>query len=132
MAFLEWSSALKIGVHAMDEEHRVLVELMNRLHRYVESGAPRATVASALQALFDYTVEHFREEEAYMRRIGFSGYRMHCITHQHLVSKLAGFRDAFVAGTSSLDAKFFSFLKLWLSAHILEIDKKYVEAASAA
>ena len=131
MAFLNWSTALHIGVSAMDAEHQQLVKLMNDLHQLHESRAPKPTMLSALKALFDYTLKHFKDEEEYMRRIKYDGYKVHCITHQHLISKLTDFRDAYVSGRSELNAEFFNFLKLWLSAHILQIDVKYTVAAAA-
>jgi len=132
MAFLNWSSELEIGVRPMDAEHEVLVKLMNDLHGHREANAPKQVMQQALKALLSYTVKHFRDEEAYMRQIKYADYKVHCITHQHLVGKLTEFHDAYVAGRSELDDAFFNFLKLWLSAHILQIDKKYVGAAAAA
>ncbi len=126
MALLEWTDALEIGVRAMDIDHQRIVALMNNLHRHVERGASKAAVTDALEALLEYTVEHFRAEEILMRRKNYADYTVHCITHQHLLAKLTRFRDDFVSGARPLDASFFGFLKLWLSAHILHIDKKYV------
>ncbi len=131
MAFLNWTTALHIGVSAMDAEHQKLVELMNNLHELHTSRAPKPMMTAALKALFDYTVKHFKDEEEYMRRIRYDGYKVHCITHQHLISKLTDFRDAYVSGRSDLSDDFFNFLKLWLSAHILQIDKKYTAAVAA-
>lgn len=131
MAFLNWTTALHIGVQAMDAEHQQLVKLMNDLHQHHETGAPKPVMTAALKALFDYTVKHFKDEEEYMRRIKYDGYKVHCITHQHLVKKLTDFRDAYVSGRSELTQEFFNFLKLWLSAHILQIDKQYTAAAAA-
>lgn len=132
MAFLNWNSGLLIGVDAMDAEHREIVRLMNALHEHHEGGASRAVISGSMKALVDYTVKHFEDEEEYMRRVKYSGYQVHRITHQHLLTKLGEFRSAYDSGRSDLDAKFFNFLKLWLSAHILQIDMKYaIEVAAA-
>ncbi len=132
MAFLNWNNGFVIGVQAMDVEHQEIVRLMNELHSHHEVGASRAVVSGSLDALVAYTVKHFEDEEAYMRRVKFSGYQVHRITHQHLLSKLGEFKSAYDSGSSDLDAKFFQFLKLWLSAHILRIDMKYaIEVAAA-
>ena len=33
--FVEWSDALSVGIEEIDEQHKVLVELVNRMHQAI-------------------------------------------------------------------------------------------------
>lgn len=131
MSFLEWNQGLKIGVPEMDAEHEVLVRCMNNLHGLVERSAPKPTLENALETLLSYTVKHFRDEEAYLASIRYAKYDIHCSIHRQLVTKLQRYRDDFAADRIELGTAFFGFLKLWLSAHILQIDRQYVGCEAA-
>lgn len=131
-SYFEWDPArLSLHVPDMDDEHKVLIGLMNDLHRLNEAQAPFAQQISALDKLARYTAKHFADEEAYMERIGFSGLRVHKGVHKQLLDKLAGLA-AGARASSKIPEELFVFFKMWLSAHICGIDKKYAEYATTA
>jgi hemerythrin len=125
MALMDWSSALDIGVEAMNAEHRKLLDIMNRLFDQAKAGAGKATLGATIRELGAYTVEHFSDEERYMQKIAFPDFERHRLIHQDLLRKFSAFQQEFDAGPGVVSDGFFSFLRLWLSAHIQGIDKKY-------
>lgn len=129
--FVEWTTRLSVGVKPMDEAHKRLIELMNRLHESCAAGDDKAEVRRALKALSDFTVRHFNEEEAYMQSIAFPGLATHKHIHASLIKQLGEHFEAFEAGPGTLSTQFFTFLKVWLTAHIMGIDGKYGEHARA-
>lgn len=125
MSFLSWTPILQVGVNAMDEEHKVLIGLMNDLHSANEKQAAHADLRRILTALVDYTKKHFADEEKYLESISYPELAVHKVVHQQLLSKLAENQKAFEAQQGPVPAAMFDFLNLWLNAHIKGIDMKY-------
>lgn len=121
---------LALGVAEMDAEHMRLIELMNRLQRLYASGAPAAEQGKAFAALADYTVRHFRDEEAYMERVGYPGLAVHQGVHRNLLSKVNAHAQAFKE-KGHFTEELFAFLHMWLRAHICGVDMKYAHHANA-
>jgi hemerythrin len=128
MSFFVWDPKLLLGVDAMDTEHRALVVRMNEIHDKVEAGASKAVLSTLLQGLADLTRRHFDHEEKMMQAAAYSGFETHKLVHKDLLTKLDGHVADFKAGPGTLGPGFFSFLRLWLTAHILGIDQKYAPA----
>ncbi|MEZ4331607.1 MAG: bacteriohemerythrin [Myxococcota bacterium] len=127
--FVDWQPRFSVGVPNMDAAHKKLMGLMNQLHEQRAAGEGKAALRSTLKALADYTAVHFREEEAFMQAIGFPGIDSHKRIHAQLLGQLSGHFDAFEASEDGLPDQFFTFLKVWLTAHIMGIDGKYGEHA---
>ena len=125
-----WIERFDIGVGAMNDEHKVLIQKMNRVEALAESGADRPDLEHAIDDLGEYTVQHFSREEDYMASIGFPQLAAHKHVHASMLEKYEGFKSAFLAGDGALPDGFVHFLNFWLRAHICGIDKRYGEFAT--
>lgn len=128
MPYLHWNDDLDVHVDAMNNAHKGLIDLMNQLYDEAQAKKPRTQQGKTLVKLADATTKHFREEEEYMRSIGYADYDKHSRIHRSLLETLAEHRKAFERG-AELGKPFFHFLKLWLSSHIKGIDVKYGRAS---
>lgn len=126
MSFFEWTQKLDIGVGEMNDEHKVLIGLMNKLHDLNAKNAATWEIEKALTELGSYTTKHFSDEEAYMAKISYPGLTTHKIIHKDLLEKFGAHVEAFKT-SQKLAPDFFSFLTIWLNAHIQGIDTKYGE-----
>lgn len=131
MAGLQWDVRFDLGVEDMNQEHRDLIEKMNKVESLAERRAGKATVGFAIQDLARTTVEHFQSEEAYMASIAFPGLETHKVVHQTLLEKFGRHVEAFEQGDGALPDGFIGFLQFWLRAHICGVDKKYADHARA-
>ena len=122
MAFFEWSNTFSVGVMEMDAQHRRLVDIVNRLHDAMKNGAAKTSVMCVVEELVAYTRTHFASEERVMRAAGYPEIDEHIAVHRKLIAHVESFRAETGA---SLPLKLMSFLKGWLTKHILETDKKY-------
>ncbi len=130
--FFEWDPAkYSVQVPKMDRGHQEIISCMNRLHTLREAKAPQAQLVKTVGDLCAITVKHFAEEEAYMASIGFADLAKHKIIHKTLLAKVMEHKSLFEA-TGKLTEEFFSFLKVWLKAHICGIDIKYAPQRVAA
>jgi hemerythrin len=130
--FFEWDAAkYSLEIPKIDDEHRQIIDAMNELHVLHTGKQPKAQIAPVLRKLSNVTVAHFREEEAYMEKIGYSDLRKHRHVHKHLLDRLESYAVDFQA-TGVLTEDFFMFLKMWLKSHICGIDSQYAKHAHAA
>jgi len=122
----QWDSAsLGLGIEAMDEQHRKLISLMNRLQDLSVSGES-AGISTILKELYNFTIYHFREEEIYMESISYPDFEGHRYVHKDLLRRLEGYTVDFEK-TGVLNQEIFDFLVLWLTAHIRMMDTRYSE-----
>lgn len=125
MGFFDWSDRLDIGVSAMNDEHKVLLDMMNQLYGANERQAPHSELTRLLDRLVEYTHRHFADEERFLEAIAFPDLRIHKTIHANLLDTLSGHQKAFAAKPGPVPPELFDFLKMWLTAHILGIDMKY-------
>jgi len=130
-SLFQWDpNKYSVQVPAMDNEHMEIIRLMNILFDKANSKKPKPEILDAMSALAKYTVKHFNDEEKYFSALpNYQGAAIHKKIHEDLLKKVTDFITKYQnqAG-SEVDPAFFNFLKVWLSAHIAGIDKKYGEA----
>ena len=129
MKYFEWTSDLDVGVHEMNCKHQHLIDLMNDFVAKADARDPEG-VKSSLEKLQGYTVQHFKDEEAYMQSIGFTGLASHQRIHQRLLESLAEHAGPIFAGSMEVNG-LETFLKMWLKSHIMGIDSKYGDHAKS-
>ena len=126
MSFLVWSDGLSVGVNELDNDHKKLVELVNRMHDALSEGKARTTVGPLLDDLIRYTRSHFEHEERFFARTGYPHTTEHKAEHDKLTHTVLDLQKRFHGGASSmLSLETMSFLKHWLVDHIQGSDKKY-------
>lgn len=124
---IEWGPKFKLGVKAIDDQHKVLVDLINELYANFGSAKNKKATQHVLDELINYTVYHFGFEEDMFAKIKFKDSENHIIQHQKFVEKAQKFREDFTNGNAVLSFEIVDFLKNWLLNHILKIDAKYVQ-----
>lgn len=125
MALLEWNDTFSVNVNQIDEEHKKLVELTNKLHDAMRSGQGKMVVGEVLDELVEYTKTHFTHEEALMEKAGYPGLASHKLVHNRLVNQVNDLKTQNETGKLSLSMEVMKFLKEWLVDHIQGTDKNY-------
>lgn len=122
---MTWDDALSVRIDAIDEQHKKLIDLLNRLHQSKATKGGDATIRKILKELIDYTVYHFAFEEKLFDKYGYKQAVEHKKSHRMLESQVLEFAKAFEAGSASLSADLFLFLRGWLNGHIRGSDRQY-------
>lgn len=126
MAGLTWTESYSVGNALLDSDHRILMNLVNQLQDALETGQSRDVLGSVVNVLAEYTEHHFRREEAMLARSGFPGLDGHRAEHRRLEAEVRAVRDRWLAGDrQALGEDVLTFLKKWLTDHILVADKSY-------
>lgn len=124
MAYFEWADDMEIDGGVIDDDHRVLVNLVNELHTATSRGVGREVVAQILQRTIDTTRDHLRREEALMAQKGFPDLDKHKMGHDAFIQSLYDLQAQHQNGGITVAAKLSSVLRDWLSLHIRRSDKK--------
>jgi hemerythrin-like metal-binding protein len=126
MPFVTWTPQLSVGVQALDNDHKLMVSLINQLNDAVEDGQGKETVASVFNALYDYTEYHFEREEMLMRVCGYPDLESHRKIHDALRIKVKKIHDDYAKSENKdLSKDVLNFMKNWLTEHIQGRDKLY-------
>ncbi|MCX7066579.1 MAG: bacteriohemerythrin [Methylococcales bacterium] len=125
--FVEWSDELSVGIEEIDEQHKVLVNLVNRLfdETVVHQAGTSAVMEEILHELIEYTVIHFAVEESLFRIFHYPATETHTRHHDELKAQVLDIQKKVKQGEASLNTELLMFLKRWLTNHILQEDKLY-------
>ena len=125
MPLMMWSNDYSVHIEIVDEQHRKIIELINRLHDAMKLGKGKDTLGKTLSELVDYTSYHFNEEEELFKVYGYPDYPPHKREHDALTRQVLNLKERFASGNTFLSNETLLFLKDWLNDHILGVDKKY-------
>lgn len=126
MPLMEWNTKLSVGVNTFDEEHKVLVGMVNELFDAVQAGHGREVLGGIVDRLIAYTANHFAHEERFMTLHKYPDLAAHKAEHEALVKQVLDVQAKYHSGaTATLSIDVLNFLKNWLVKHIQGTDKKY-------
>lgn len=120
-----WSEDLSVGIQEIDEQHKELVKLLNRLHEAVVSHHGSTACSEILNQLAEYTRVHFIVEESLMRILHYPEFEQHKAEHEALVAQVVALQQKLAAGQATITFELLHFLKVWLTKHIAGSDRRY-------
>lgn len=121
--FITWTENLSVANGAIDQDHKHLIGIINRLHDAIASGCGATIVGETLAELADYTGAHFAREEFLMDRFQYPEAAQHRREHAGLIDQLSVIVDQFEkAGAVEVTGDTMDFLKVWMVNHIQKVD----------
>ncbi|EIJ41587.1 hemerythrin-like metal-binding domain-containing protein [Beggiatoa alba B18LD] len=122
---VEWTDELSVGVQEIDEQHKILVGLVNRMYESIVKRTDQAEIKRVLDELAQYTVIHFAVEESLMRIFDYPDYEIHKKHHEELTKQVVDLQKRVTKGEGTVSIEVLHFLRHWLTHHILQDDKRY-------
>jgi hemerythrin len=113
-----WLDEYKIGNDIIDEQHKYLFDLANRI---VAPYNDQQKTHQNVMSLYHYVREHFRDEEALMQQYDYPGYEEQVKEHEQLEKKLHEISAGILRGDIKKD-DVMKFMRNWLLDHILGKD----------
>jgi diguanylate cyclase (GGDEF)-like protein/hemerythrin-like metal-binding protein/PAS domain S-box-containing protein len=120
-----WSDNFATGIEVIDEQHRKLVTLLNKLAGHMAYGSEWLTLHAVFDELADYAHYHFQTEEGVWNKYlgDDQSTRSHQQIHRDFVEQVARIRATIgTGGDDEAIEKTVNFLTHWLAFHILEED----------
>ena len=120
---MEWTSDLEIGVAAIDNEHKLIIEFYNRIYHFYTSDVDVIMLDRAISDFKFLFSLHFLKEENFMIEIGYPDFEPHAREHETLVTLLNSAADG--KGERDDTCPKIAFLVLqWLSSHLEGADRR--------
>jgi hemerythrin len=120
-----WKDAFVIHVSSMDEQHKRLIHIANRVVEHLHHNAEVEAISKAFNALVDYTHYHFTEEEKLLELYNYPEVGSQHKKHKRLIRQIMEYKDGIIAGDIPDAAEFLNFVEGWILQHIVDEDRKY-------
>lgn len=126
--FIEWKKDLVIGIDAIDNEHRTIIETFQKLYEKMRHGEGRDFHDEIISFLDGYVEGHLTHEEAYQIEVGYENYDEHKAKHDEFRHILKELKEEKLEVVTNMELiKINNIMKDWLLHHILEEDMKIGE-----
>jgi hemerythrin-like metal-binding protein len=122
---IEWDNTYSVGKKFIDNDHKSLFEIYNQMVDCFHKKDFGEGFAELLSKMTDYSLSHFKNEEEYMKRIGYPGLTSHREQHRRYIKKTAVYNSNFLTHDPPLIIDVIVFLRDWWRDHILKRDIKY-------
>lgn len=127
MEQIQWKDRFNIGVPIVDQAHRKLFSIVDKImDLYVDKHESRFACVEGIKYFKAYALQHFAEEEAYMRQVGYPGYLTHKRIHDRMRREtLPSLERELYATDFSTEAvqRFIGVCTGWLTGHIMVEDR---------
>jgi hemerythrin len=120
----EWNDSFSLGNATIDDQHKILFGLINKLNQGIMEKQGRQILDWALDEVVEYTMTHFKTEEDLMRDHGYPALAEHKGQHDAMAAKLAEFRKRYETGQEDLSMEVLMVLIDWLHEHLGASDSK--------
>jgi hemerythrin-like metal-binding protein len=124
MALLQWSDRYRIGIEAVDHEHRELIDLINRLHAELATRHAKLAVPGFFGDLLQGISAHFALEEKFMRERNYDQLTAHKADHERLLDEIRDIMDEFEQSDTIDSAELAKRLDAWFSRHFESHDAR--------
>jgi hemerythrin len=125
MSQMYWTPEIAVGVEQIDNEHKALINRVNRLLTAIEEGRDAEEIGGLFDFLHDYTRDHFAAEEKLMNAKGYPEMTGHVDEHRNFCTTLDRFEEEFAREgmTTELRCRFDETIIDWLFDHICQRDR---------
>lgn len=122
MEVVKWKNKYEVGVKIIDDQHKKLVKLINKIIN--ESNEPDSAklVADTLEEMLSYALTHFKTEENMLMKKGYPHLTEHKKQHMEFIKKVSDLSMNLDLSNKEIKNEILGYLKDWLIYHILEED----------
>ena len=126
---LEWNTSFDVGVEEIDEQHHILVNTINEAAVTLSENSTLDALEQITNNLLSYALYHFETEEELMIQYGYNDLckedaDAHLKRHRDFSATVVNMRNNIKANKTISKDELLTFLKDWLTNHILNTDKK--------
>jgi hemerythrin len=115
----QWDSELNIGIGLVDNQHKIIFDLIADLGAALEAKADRKVIDTLLDVIENYVFRHFEAEEDLFK--GHQDLSRHCLEHYGMIKEFRKLRLGFRNRCGSEDSTSV-FLEQWFLTHIKKHD----------
>lgn len=121
---MKWLSQYNTGIKDIDNQHKRLINIINRLEESMIIGQANHQLGESIKFLVQYTRHHFTEEEAFMLLIGYPEINLQKNLHQQFITDIKQILIRIKNKEQIEPKEIVEFLTEWMKNHILVEDLK--------
>jgi hemerythrin len=127
MSSLVWNDDYSVQITAIDNEHKLLVALINEFDITLQINASfhSQIIIEKLGTLSRCIRSHFASEERFLLFNNYPEFDAHLSEHILLLDRLSSFESRFKVEKKAFNEKMLVFLMDWLIRHIILHDRKF-------
>lgn len=124
MPIREWEPEMSVQLELLDDQHKVLLQILNdafeasRVH-------DETRVFELIDRMVEYTEKHFSDEEEILEETCYPDTENHKALHEHFTNQVRELHKKKYEHVNLMSI--FKLLSDWLTRHIMDVDKKYVQ-----
>ncbi len=122
---INWDESYSVGSNIIDEQHKKLIELINKFFNLFSDGKANEAVPEILGELVNYTKYHFKTEEDLFKKFNYPLTDEHIEKHAKLIKKVNQWNEELKTNSANIHYDLIIFLKDWVIEHIKGDDKDY-------
>ena len=124
---IKWKEEYYMGVESLDEQHKELFEIANRIYSLLKNELildKYNSIIEIIDELKSYTSNHFQAEEEYMKSIGYKRFLSQKAAHNEFLEKMNSIDvEKIDNGHNEYLIGILDFVCDWLGQHIIKEDK---------
>jgi len=124
MPILTWKDSFSIGVSQIDDEHKILIGMINKAYDSVVEKTEESVLIELVKEMKAYATLHFATEESLMKDFNYPNTENHKSAHDDFTIKTAAIETMLENGKKTHPSEVLKFLADWLNSHILFTDKQ--------
>lgn len=132
MPLVKWDPVFEVGIATIDNDHRLLVGLLNELSEAIDGAEDSTVVGSVLFALADYVRYHFIREERALKMFDDPTLTRHTAMHEAMRKKIEDLVAKFIAEPAQFDpTPLRTTMHTWIVDHVMRADRELARLACA-
>lgn len=126
MICVEWIDKFNLGIHEIDEQHKQLIGIMNKICNALNEGKGDEIVEQVLQEMQVYALSHFALEEKYFDEFHYERAEFHKEWHRTFNEKVMELTRDIANDRQGVSIDAIAFLGGWFIDHTQTLDREYV------
>jgi hemerythrin-like metal-binding protein len=126
MAAIEWQDEYSVGVKELDDQHRQLIYIIDKVIEEQKNKYDADKFSASLALLIHYAYTHFATEERYLLDAKFPELEQHIHEHINFIMKTLGLALKIEEGEDETRKELLKYLKEWFSLHVLGFDRHFI------
>ena len=125
MPSFQWEPKYSVNVAIVDEQHKKIIELLNRLSDAIDTEKMKEVLGPIAEEIVAYSNYHFITEEFFMTTHHYPDYKSHKKEHDEFRAQALRLQESVKEKGSAVGPEVVKLLTDWLGHHIMFVDKRF-------
>jgi hemerythrin-like metal-binding protein len=125
MPSITWVEEMSVGVKALDDDHKEMIDILNELNDGFEAHKSNEILGNTIDRLMKYVSGHVAREEALFVKTCYPEAAAHAKEHDQIIKRTLEWQERFLSGSVAHSGEIKEFLSAWIVSHIQGADKMY-------